>query len=60
MTDHDITQPGVRKIDHYNDSFNVKLAQRDTIPPLSRGEDWGEGNGHGKFHYQGWHNCHDR
>jgi phosphonate transport system substrate-binding protein len=34
---------------------NVKLAQR-FVRSLARkaGEGWGEGNGHGEFHYRGW------
>jgi len=34
---------------------NVKLAQR-LVRTLARkaGEGWGEGNGQGEFHFQGW------
>ena len=35
---------------------NVKLAQRYVCPlACNAGDGWGEGNGHGKFHYRGRH-----
>jgi len=48
-------ETGMTKFMDKRMTVNVKLAQR-FVRSLARkaGEGWGEGNGHGEFHYQGW------